>query len=127
MKQLSKNWIKLGVSHWLPLSAEKLAGNKDKLEWLEARAARQATDDDVRVDFTCPEHMTGVGQVYAMIYNFVGDSDAMWISTDEKNHPMVTQAMYYMFALFNERDVKAYITVLDPIDRLHWLITLWLV
>ena len=107
MQILDKKRVKLGIAHWLLLSAEKLKNNKDAFERAEARAGHQTVDDDVCVELILPEHMTRMGEVFAVLCNFLSDSDAMWISTNEKKCPIITQAMNYMFALFHERDVKS--------------------
>ena len=85
IKVFDEKRITLGIAHWLPLSADMLANNKDTFERAESQAAHQATDDDDGDELMFPEHMTEVGQVYAMICNFVADSNTMWVSDDEKN------------------------------------------
>ena len=85
MKVLNEKHIKLGIFHWLPLSAKKLRTNKEAFERTEARAGHRAVDDDPCIELILPEHMTGLGEAFKMLCKFVSDSDAIFVSTDEKS------------------------------------------
>ena len=87
------------ISHWLLLFADKLPGNTEDLKQAEDRATHHATSDNVRVELILLEHMTGLGKFYAIICNFVGDSNAMWLSADNIKYPLVTKARNYFFRM----------------------------
>ena len=118
MQIINEKRVRLGISHWLPLSTEKLSTNKESFERAEARVDHQTFDDDLCVELILPEHTTGMGEVFAMLCNFVLDSNAMFVSADEKKRPIIAQAMNHIFALFHERDAKNFLIALDPIDRM---------
>ena len=120
MVTLTEKKVKLSAaSHWLPLGEESRDHTQKEQERAEARATRQVDVDDIRVELTPPEHITGMGQLLSMLSNYVGDSNALFILSEEvEKCPITVQYFKHIFNMLHQEDVKDYIRILNSKERL---------
>ena len=76
MVTLTEKRVKLSIAHWLPLEDESSDHTQREQEGAEARAALQVDGEEVRVEFTLPEHITGMRQLLSMLSNYVRNANA---------------------------------------------------
>ena len=76
--------------------------------------------DDVQVELTPPEHITGMGKLLSMLSNYVGESDALLISSEEvQKRPITMRYFAHTFKLLHQKkDVKDCIGSLPSEERI---------
>lgn len=66
MVTLTEKKIKLSIAHWLPLQDKLSERTQKEHKRGEDQAACQMDGDNVQVDLTPPEHITGMGQLLSI-------------------------------------------------------------
>ena len=70
------------------------------------------------MELTPPEHITGMGQLFSVLSNYVRDINALFICSEEVSKCLITaQYFKHIFNLLHQKDVKDYIGILNPEGR----------
>ena len=71
------------------------------------------------MELTPPEHITGMGQLFSVLSNYVRDVNALFICSEEVSKcPITAQYFKHIFNILHQKDVKDYIGILNPEKRL---------
>ena len=125
LKTLGDKTMKVGIAAYLPMGSTKLDKMKEERDRKTAQEAHGSADDESRIELFLPDHVQGQGQVMSMLANHKAANDAMWISIDQNDTPVVAQASDFLFHLFLEphmADWTAALSAQESDDLNHHII-----
>ena len=101
IKSFFDSQVQLSIFNWDPLGKDELA--KVRYEMAETQARNESSEGEEFIALIMPESLTGFGQLRSLLANWVGDSDAIFVSVVPNERSIVTRIFIEFYDLLLDR------------------------